>query len=341
MKPSFLPKAGAALVTGGALGGGGVAAYKHTTPRNWQEGLEWEGFSFIESINNEDEKSNAYKAIYLSYKDSGIGDDISDSNADNNWNKIQEWCKSELGKPYKKWGEAANKEREKIIKYCEDTRPVTVEAHLQKLGINKDLWIKNKSNDDDSYKIMFAVYRYYDPFLEEINKVEKEESKHNKDTAVDTGSERLKKYCEEQLSKKTKEVEDFEGLYNRLVWWCQPLEKTTVEERIKQEHPGWEKEEETSSDNGNGKWNQIKGYWQMTEVVFKVVKPGENNGQNLQGSDYQKFCTDNLRKKLHENDVYQKNYLVAKVVCVKQEVQAELFAIDLNQAIAKVAAKKK
>ncbi|GCE63409.1 hypothetical protein MHSWG343_04050 [Candidatus Mycoplasma haematohominis] len=334
MKASFIPKAGGALAVGGAFGGGGAVIYSKTTPKNWKEGLEWEGLSFIESIQDATHKQNAYKAVYISYQDS-ISADISAAASENAWQKIQQWCQQELQKPFKKLSVESEEERKKLIKYCEDTRPVTVEAHLQKLGTNKDLWIKNKTSGDkeEPYKTIFAVYRYHDTFLREINGTES--VKYTNTTTSDVGYSRLKTWCESNLSKQTKDVENFEELYNHLSWWCQPLGYKTVVEKIQHDLPKWNKESSTETDDGKP-WDKIKGYWQLTQEVFSVVKSDSTDGTKLTGQEYKTWCEENLKKNLYDSNVYQQTHLVAKVVCVEEKVQSKLFEFDLATAVEKV-----
>ncbi|GCE63407.1 hypothetical protein [Candidatus Mycoplasma haematohominis] len=329
----FSSKTGAALATGGILGGGGAVIYNKTTPKNIQEALEWKGFLFIETIEDESQKQNSYRAVYLD----NTGD-ISSINSgitgETDWQKIQTWCQTELKKPYVS-EDFENKE--KIIKYCEDKTPRTVEAHLKKIKPQAS-WIKNKetNSQDEPYKIIFAVYRYSDDFLSAINSVKEESEQDYSNTQdVSTGYTRLKTWCTVNLSKSVKEIEDLQKLYNHLTWWCQGLNYSTVQEKIKGDLPGWESEDVDASnaDEENSNWSKIKGYWQQTPLVFKTIKSEASEGTSLKGSDYKKWCQENLSKKLSETGIYQEKHLVAKVVCVKEKVQKHLFQVSLVEAI--------
>ncbi|WP_216083458.1 hypothetical protein [Candidatus Mycoplasma haematohominis] len=333
----FSSKTGAALATGGILGGGGAVIYNKTTPKNIQEALEWKGFLFIETIEDESQKQNSYRAVYLD----NTGD-ISSINSgitgETDWQKIKTWCQTELKKPYVS-EDFENKE--KIIKYCEDKTPRTVEAHLKKIKPQAS-WIKNKetNSQDEPYKTIFAVYRYSDDFLSAINSVKGEtDTEYKTTTEASTGYTRLKTWCTFNLSNSVKEIKDLQQLYNHLTWWCQELNYSTVENKIKNDLLGWEGEDltidDTEADKDGSNWGKIKGYWQQTPLVFKTIKPDQNVGTSLKGSDYKKWCKENLSKNLSETGIYQEKHLVAKVVCVKEKVQKHLFQVSLVEAIEK------
>ncbi|WP_216083465.1 hypothetical protein [Candidatus Mycoplasma haematohominis] len=324
MKASFLPKAGSALAAGGVFGGGGAVIYSNSIPRTWQEALQWEGHFFILSIEEEVKQEKAYKAVYLDNK-SNIKNDISeitDSEDESTaFKKIKKWCETKLNEKFVRNDQNT---LEKILKYCEDKRPITVEGALKRILDSQEKWLKDETNADEDYKVIFAIYRYSPVFLKEING--SETNKYNQSTSVDEGKDGLKKWCSENLSKKTKEVTD-PNLYSYVSWWCKLLGYKTVKEKLSKSFPGWEEELDSSGTDQGQPWALIKGYWQMTREVFSVVDPSKSSksdGKNIQPTQYMNWCKDKLNKKLYENDVYQRDYLIVKSVCVKQTIQVKL-----------------
>ncbi|GCE63403.1 replication protein [Candidatus Mycoplasma haematohominis] len=320
-----MPKLGTALVAGGSLGAGGTLAYNNTIPKNIQEALEREGVPFIKSISDVDAKNRAYKAVYLDNK-SSIETDISEAktSADVAYSKISEWCNGQLNSAYSRSVLKAN--QEKIIKYCSDQVPRTVEGRLQRIKDQK--WIKDEADKkDEAYKAIFAIYRYDKTFLAQINSVKGSESANDVNTDAEKGYETLKTWCETNFVSEVKLVED-ENLYSYVFWWCKKLDyETTVEEKIQHDYPGWEKESETSGTNSGDPWDSIKGLWQHTYDVFSVVNPSytsKNNGTDIGATQYLNWCRGILAKKIFDKGVYQKEYLVAKSVCLKREIQYKL-----------------
>lgn len=325
MQTSFIPKTGGALLIGGAFGGGGVFLYHEATPKDWKEGLVRAGASFISSLSEDDgQQSNAYRAVYIDNQDS-IKEDIDDSITDENTaiSKTKKWCEAELKKAYSL---IDNSTKEKILKYCQDKQPKTVESVLKRGGIGD--WIKDSSdeNKDGSYKIIFVVYRYSSDFLNAINSVRSsDERDYDENTEASKGYLRLKSWCENSLSKSSEESIS-NAFYSQVIWWCKALSYKTIEERIKHEYKDWKKEDsvDTSSD---GLWNKIKEYWQRTSEVFTLMDPSksnEANGSSVEPYKYKEWCDKTLGKKLDVEDAYQKEYLIAKSVCAKEAIQKTL-----------------
>lgn len=334
----FLPKTGGALAAGGAFGGGGVFLYNYTSAKDLKEALVREGFVFIEDIQDSAKRDNAYKAVFVDHQ-SVIKDVITtitaNDEADEAHSKIQTWCSNTLSKPYPLSDWRAYKE--KLIKYCANIKPIKVEALLKRW--EQTGWIKDTSpSDDEQYKVIFAIYKYELKFLHAIDTVKGEgEVDYNYSTEASIGYFRLKKWCETNLSKSTDTVKD-PDLYSYITWWCKPLGYTTVEDRIKVIHTTWEKENSDDTSD-QGAWKKIREYWKWTSRVFKLVDPDTKDfadGKNIQPDKYKSWCEATLKKKLYEKYVYQKEYLMAKSVCVKEGIQNKLSVTkNIDQAIKK------
>ncbi|WP_216083469.1 hypothetical protein [Candidatus Mycoplasma haematohominis] len=324
-----MPKLGSSLIAGGILGTGGFAAYNNTVPKNIQAALEREGIPFIDSISDTNEKNRAYKAVYIDNK-SNIKEDIAAIKQDTEdaaYSEIDTWCNQQLNAPYS-WS-TLEKNREKIINYCSDQRPKTVEGRLKR--ITEGIWIRDqKQNKEEAYKVIFAIYRYDDDFLKQINSVKGNGNDYDHSEDANTGYERLQKWCEEKLSSKVSLVED-ENLYNYVFWWCKKLDHgATVRDKIKHDYPGWNEE--------NKDWTKVKGYWQMTRQVYVWIDENSKksiNGSNIDSIKYQTWCENTLKAKIYDSQIYQWKYLIAKSVCVEVKVQAVLGKYkNLKEAIA-------
>ncbi|GCE63405.1 hypothetical protein MHSWG343_04010 [Candidatus Mycoplasma haematohominis] len=331
MSIKFIPKFGTSLIAGGGLGVSGFVAYNNTVPKNIQEALEREGIPFIKSISDENARNRAYKAVYID-NEKTIKSDISNvtTSADEAYSKIEKWCNDKLSQKYS--GSALNKDREKIINYCSDQVPRTVEGRLRRIEDQK--WIKDETNGkDEAYKAIFAIYRYDQKFLDLING--DENTKHTQATEAETGYTRLQTWCEKNLKSEVALVAD-ENLYSYVFWWCKKLDyETTVEEKIKHDYSGWKK--------ASSEWTSIKGIWQHTSEVFSVVdtsKSSSPDGKDISDDKYKNWCDATLKKNIYDKDVYQKEYLIAKSVCADKEIQYKLGEKkSLKEAIEAVKAK--
>ncbi|WP_216083467.1 hypothetical protein [Candidatus Mycoplasma haematohominis] len=311
----FAPKLGTALVAGGSLGAGGTLAYNNTVPKNIQDALEREGIPFIRSISDEGAKNRAYKAVYVDNKGdikTTINEINGQSTKENSFSQISTWCDGQLDSSYS-WSYLKNN-KEKIIKYCADQVPRTVEGRLQRIQDQK--WIKDEtSGADEAYKTIFAVYRYDQTFLAQINK---DQSKsYSSSTTSQEGFSLLKTWCEKQLLSEVEIVKD-DNLYSYVFWWCKPIGyKTTVKEKIKHDYTNW-------IQAGEQDWETIKGLWQHTKDVFSLVDSNAFNsadGTTIQKDKYKEWCGATLKKNLYDDGIYKKDYLVAKSVCVEAKVQ--------------------
>lgn len=332
---NFTPKAVLSLLIGGACGGGGLMAYDYVEPGTWKEVLGFEGISLLVDIADSDstKRNNSYKAIFLENKET-INTDIAVDSSDEGdaASKIHSWCQAILKEKYTRGEEGATK-KQKILKYCENKHPKTVEGvfkRIEKRGLIKE----NPDIQDEHYKTVFAVYKYNTSFLSEINKIKgDEEEEYTTITEASKGYSRLKDWCENNLKSTFYSLQT--TLYSNLLSWCKPLDYSTVIEKINKDYPNWQKESETSTDE-NKAWGKIKTRWAGQKNIWSVVKSGAENAGVVTVSDYKTWCDTALDRKLHEDSVYQRDYLIAKVVCVQETIQTKLTStVSLEQALKK------
>ncbi|GCE63412.1 hypothetical protein MHSWG343_04080 [Candidatus Mycoplasma haematohominis] len=320
------------MAAGGALGGGGVTAYNQYFPKTLQEALEREGIAFIESIEDQNQKGNAYKAIFLDYKNE-ISKDINDlkdkTNVESDYFKIKEWCNKLLKEKYShsNW----KKNKSSLVKYCSDRKPIKVESWLRRVG--QTGWIKDSDKSVEEYKVIFSIYRFSFDFLKIIKSADPKGVEQQQTTKADEGYPRLQTWCTTNLTRLTSEVEDL-TIYSQLTWWCKPLGYDTIEKRIEKMYDGkWEKESSTNTGT-DGEWEKIKDLWASDFDVNSYVKQGYKKSDTLTAEEYKNWCEKTLNEKLHEDKAYIAHYKSAKSVCVKFKVQEKLKTTkDLRKAI--------
>ncbi|WP_216083477.1 hypothetical protein [Candidatus Mycoplasma haematohominis] len=306
---------------------GGGYAYNSSIPKTLKEALEKEGIAFISSISGEENKKNAYKAIFLDFKSeiSKDIDGIDSNNIETDYSKIQTWCENLLNSAYSYslW----KKNKSNLVKYCSDRQPIKVESRLRRLGY-KD-WIK----DDNQYKVIFSIYRFSFDFLEIINSAEPKQTPYIQTTKANDGFPRLKKWCTENLNLDTSKVEGV-AIYSQLTWWCKPLGYDTIKGRIEKMYGESWKKESSSDVNANGAWDEIKELWKGDFNVKSYVKPGINQAQTVTAQEYKDWCDKTLNEKLYEDKAYIAHYKTFKSVCVEVNVQKKLKETkDLRRAI--------